>query len=41
MRNRAVSITTPDDTVAAPAASSPGRLAKALSLAGYPTIAGR
>src|SRR6266851_6983817 len=34
-RNRAVSITTPDDPVAAPAASSPGRLAKAPSLAGH------
>jgi len=38
-RSRAVSITTPDDRVAAPAVSSPGRLAKAPSLARYPTIA--
>src|SRR6266436_4909411 len=36
-RSRAVSITRPDDPVAAPAVSSPGRLAKAPSLAGYPT----
>src|SRR5215470_16228449 len=34
-RSRAVSITTPDDPVAASAASSPGRLAKAPSLAGH------